>query len=65
MVEGQLEEVDVEAMRREKKAEQGKAQTLQELIAVGMARGYKNPKAWAIHVFNARQGKHSGNRSEQ
>jgi superfamily II DNA or RNA helicase len=57
VVEGQLEEVDVEALRREKKAEQGKAQTLQELIAVGMARGYKNPTGWARNVFNARQGK--------
>jgi superfamily II DNA or RNA helicase len=57
VVEGQLEEVDVEAIRREKKSEQGKAQTLQELIAVGVARGYKNPTGWARNVFNARQGK--------
>jgi superfamily II DNA or RNA helicase len=65
VVEGTLEEVDVEAMRRAKKIEQGRAETLEDLIKVGVARGYKNPKAWAIHVFNARQGKHSGNRSEQ
>jgi superfamily II DNA or RNA helicase len=65
VIDGQLEEIDVDAIRRAKKIEQGRAETLEDLIAVGVARGYKNPKAWAIHVFNARQGKHSGNRSQQ
>jgi superfamily II DNA or RNA helicase len=57
VVEGQLEEVDVEALRRAKKIEQGRAETLEDLIKVGVARGYKNPTGWARNVFNARQGK--------
>jgi hypothetical protein len=32
-----------------------KAHTLQQLIAVGQARGMKNPVGWAKHVHNARQ----------
>jgi superfamily II DNA or RNA helicase len=65
VVDGQLEEIDVEAMRRAKKIEQARAETLDDLIAVGVSRGYKNPIGWAKNVFNARQGKHSGNRSQQ
>jgi len=65
VVDGQLEEIDVEAMRRAKKIEQARAETLEDLIAVGVSRGYKNPLGWAKNVFNARQGKHSGNRSQQ
>ena len=37
--------------------EQGQAQTLPQLIALGQARGMKNPVAWAKHVYFARQGK--------
>lgn len=37
--------------------QQGRAQTLEELIAVGHARGMKNPRAWARHVLAARQAK--------
>ena len=54
---GTLVELDVEAMRREKKNEQRGAQTLDELIALGRARGYRNPAVWAKHVWSARQGR--------
>lgn len=40
---------------RARKKEQGKAQTLDELIAVGRRRGYKNPTAWAHFVWRSRQ----------
>jgi superfamily II DNA or RNA helicase len=51
-VDGELQELAV-AKRRE----QGGAQTLQQLIALGQQRGYKNPAAWAKHVLAARQTK--------
>jgi hypothetical protein len=52
-VDGELVEVAMRAKRRE----QGGAQTLQDLIALGHQRGYKNPAAWAKHVLAARQTK--------
>ena len=53
VVEGEL----VEMTARERKREQGGAQSLQDLIALGQQRGYKNPAAWAKHVLAARQTK--------
>ena len=53
-VAGELREVDREQARRERLREQGGAKTLDELIAMGRAKGYKNPEAWASHVFTAR-----------
>jgi DNA repair protein RadD len=52
-VDGEL----VEMAARIKRQEQGGAQTLQQLIALGQQRGYKNPVAWAKHVLAARQTK--------
>ena len=52
-VDGDLKElkrIDVQLRRRE----QGKAQTLQQLIAIGHARNMRNPVAWAKHVLYAR-----------
>jgi superfamily II DNA or RNA helicase len=40
---------------RQRKAEQSKAQSLDDLIALGKARGYKNPAAWARYVWGSRQ----------
>jgi DNA repair protein RadD len=40
---------------KERRSEQGKAQTLPQLIALGQARGMKNPVGWAKHVYFARQ----------
>ena len=54
-VEGTLDAVDLEAMQRERKREQGKAQTMEQLTEIGKQRGYKNPQAWAGHVLRARQ----------
>jgi superfamily II DNA or RNA helicase len=54
-VEGTLDAVDLEAMQRERKREQGKAQTIEQLTEVGKQRGYKNPHAWAMHVMRARE----------
>jgi superfamily II DNA or RNA helicase len=55
--EGELEEINLEIERKKRKREQGKAETLQDLIELGKERGYVNAYAWAKHVFNARQAK--------
>ena len=52
VVEGELQE-----LQRQQRREQGSAQSLEELIALGHQRGYKNPVAWAKHVLAARQTK--------
>lgn len=56
-VEGELEEIDVAALRRERLREQSSAGTLDDLVKLAMARGYKSPEKWAGHVFTARQAK--------
>jgi superfamily II DNA or RNA helicase len=56
-VDGDLQEIDREAIRQQQKAEQGRAATLEELIRIGTLRGYKRPELWARHVYRARQTK--------
>ncbi len=41
---------------RARKKEQGRAQTLDELVELGKRRGYKNPYGWARHTWIARNG---------
>ncbi len=54
-VDGELVEVDRSgAVFRQ---DQKKAQTLEDLVAVGQRRGMKNPMGWARHVLAARQTK--------
>jgi DNA repair protein RadD len=53
-IEGELREIDREQARRERLREQAGAQTLDQLIELGKAKGYKKPEAWANHVINAR-----------
>lgn len=56
-VEGELQEIDVEAIRRERKREQAECKTLEDLIALATARGYKSPQKWAAHIITARAAK--------
>lgn len=56
-VEGDLEEIDVTALRKQRVVEQAKAATLDDLVKLATARGYKSPQAWAAHVWTARQAK--------
>lgn len=42
---------------RQKKAEQGQAETLDDLIALGKQRGYKFPQQWAERIFKFRSQK--------
>jgi superfamily II DNA or RNA helicase len=57
VVDGELEELKAREAVRSRKREQGTAQTLEDLIKVGKARGMKNPYGWAHNVFKARQRK--------
>jgi DNA repair protein RadD len=56
-VAGSLSEVEVARIKREAKREQAAAQTLEDLIRLGTARGYKNAVGWAKHLFAARWGR--------
>lgn len=55
--DGELVEVDPRVAVVARKKEQGRAQTYDELVAIGIARGMKNPRGWALHVYNARKAK--------
>lgn len=59
-VEGEVEEIDVEAMRRHRNMEQAQADTLEALVALATARGYKSPAKWAAHIWTARQARRAG-----
>lgn len=55
--EGELAAVDLDAVRFERRREQGMAGTLEALIEVGRRNGYRNPEGWAKHVHATRQRK--------
>lgn len=57
VVDGELQELDKDAMRRKRFKEQSKAQTIDELVALAKARKYKSPMAWAGYIFTARMAK--------
>lgn len=57
-LDGDLEEIDKEKARKMRYKEQAKAQTLDDLVALGKQRGYKNPHGWAKHLMAARMSKH-------
>ncbi|QHJ79214.1 MAG: hypothetical protein [Caudoviricetes sp.] len=44
-------------MKWDKRKEQSKAESLDDLIALGRQRGFKNPVGWANHIFRAREAK--------
>lgn len=56
-VDGELVEIDKEAIKRQRKKEQGNAYSLDDLIKLGVQRGYKNPSTWAAHIWTAREAK--------
>lgn len=57
VVDGQLEKVDKLAIRKEQKREQGKARTLEDLVALGLRRGMAKADSWAAITFAARAGR--------
>ncbi|MCB5201685.1 DEAD/DEAH box helicase [Neorhizobium sp. T786] len=56
-LEGDLQEVERNAATVERKREQAKAQSLDDLVALGKQRGMKNPHGWARNVLAARNQK--------
>ncbi|CAK0743784.1 hypothetical protein CCP3SC15_1280009 [Gammaproteobacteria bacterium] len=52
---GELEKIDAVAVARERRKEQARANTFEELVALGAKRGYKHPAGWARHMLQARQ----------
>lgn len=57
VVEGELERIDVDALRKQARQEQGQARDLADLVALGKRRGMNNPAAWAAHIYASRQGR--------
>ena len=55
--EGELIELSEEMIKRNRKREQSNAKSLEDLVALGISRGMKNPRGWAKHVYTARQRK--------
>ena len=45
----------IEAEKKKARMEQGRAQTFEELVAIGKARGFKNPAYWAAQVMRGRR----------
>ena len=59
-VDGELvqhEESEEDRERRRRRREQGAARTIEDLMRLAKARGYKDPATWAAHIFNARRRK--------
>ena len=54
-VDGEL--IEREFQKRERRREQGHAQTIADLVELGRQRGMKNPHGWARHVWAAREAK--------
>jgi len=59
-VDGELEEIDVEAIRAERRTEQARARSLDDLISLATDRGYKSPAKWAAHIWTARSARQGG-----
>lgn len=60
VVEGELQKVDKQAIRREQKREQGNARTVEDLVALGVRRGMAKPAEWAAITVASRMGKKPG-----
>ena len=56
-IDGELERIDIEQARRERKTETRHARTLRELIELGVRRGLKKPAEWAVITIAARSGR--------
>jgi DNA repair protein RadD len=65
LTEGELRRItadDRAAMAAQRKQEQGRAESMAELVKLGAERGYPNPQGWAWRVWSKRQAKkmHAG-----
>lgn len=57
IIEGELQKIDLERARKERKLEQGAARTLRELVALGIRREMRKPGAWAANLHANREGR--------
>lgn len=57
VITGELERIDIDALRREHKRMQGSARTIADMVAVGLRRGMRRPAEWAANVIAAREGR--------
>lgn len=55
--DGELEKIDIAAVRKEARKEQGQAKTLRDLVALGMRRGMAKASQWACITMCARAGR--------
>lgn len=55
-VDGEVVEIDLEQVRRDRKKEQGAARTLEDLVKLGIRRGLAKPAPWAAITFASRIG---------
>ena len=53
--DGELEKIDVVAVRKEQRREQGSARTLRDLVALGMRRGMAKASQWSAITMAARE----------
>jgi superfamily II DNA or RNA helicase len=56
-IEGELAELkraELETVRLQARKQQGQARTVEDLVAIAKARGYKNPAFWAMQVMRGR-----------
>ncbi len=56
-VEGDLVEIDPDLVRRQRVVEQSRARSLDDLVKLATARGYKSPAKWAARIYTYRQAK--------
>lgn len=54
-IDGELTEIDKEAMRKSARKEQGSARTLEDLVALGIRRNMNKPSEWAVATMAARE----------
>lgn len=59
-VSGDLVELQKRTARKQERTKQGAAKTYNDLVELGIQRGYKKPHAWARHVYNSRRYKDYG-----
>lgn len=55
-VEGELQKLDEEAVRKMRRAEVGRARSYEALVELAYDRNYANPHEWARHIYEARGG---------
>lgn len=55
--DGELEQIDIVAVRKEQRKEQGSARTLRDLVALGMRRGMAKASQWSAITLAAREGR--------